>query len=357
MLPYGAPGIFPTPRGLPSNVWDLQAGAARLIPPGTWNTALDAYSCMQEYDPVQNQWVTVGGDSSVMRQVNSDGNNYRLVNQQGCVIGASVTNGGTGYIAAPAVSSSAGGAMLTAIVGGAVSTSVSVTNAGAGYVYPPLVFLDPPPQGAGLQATGFANLTGGVVSSITISNQGAGYTNVPNVYIIPDPRDVGPSTPASATASLTGAQTVTGILVNNYGTPLTTIPTISFSAVNGGSGAIASPIMVRSIGAFTVVGAGSGYSGTVIVSGLGNGSVPAPALTNPKWTTGLVRTRNAQIVAGTTATGGLSALGQTVNDGGIYASSNPTPMIYGSLAAGGTLAATVAFTWANNNSTVALYPT
>lgn len=353
MLPYGAPGIYPTPRGLPSNVWTLQAGAARLIPPGTWNLSLGPYSCLQEFDPVQGQWMTCGGESSVLHQVNSDGNNYRAVNQQGCVVGASVTNGASGLTTPPTFTLSAGGATGICILGGAVSTSVSVTNAGAGYTYPPLIFLDTPPQGAGLQATGYATLTNGTVSSITIDNQGAGYTNVPNITIQPDPRDSGPTTPASAVATLTGAGTVTAILITNYGTPLTTIPTFTFSVGT----LAATAIMVRSISGYTVTTAGSGYSGTVLVSAVGNGGVASPALTNPKWTTNLVRTRNAQIIGAVGTSNGLSATGQVVLDGGIYGASSPTAVVQGSLTGSTPSVGVVAFTYANNNDTVILLPT
>lgn len=354
MLPYGAPGVYPTPRGLPSNVWTLQAGAARLIPSGTWNSSLGPYSCFQEFDPVQDQWVTCGGQSSALLQINSDGNNYRFVNQQGCVVGASVTNGASGLTTPPTFTLSAGGATGICILGGAISTSVSITNAGAGYTYPPLVFLDPPPAStSGLQATGYATLTNGTVTTITIDNQGAGYTNVPNIYLIPDPRDTGPTTPASAVAQITGAGTVTGIIFTNYGTPLTTIPTFTFSVGT----LAATPIMVRSIGAYTVTTAGSGYSGTVLISALGNGGVAAPANTNPKWTTGLVRTRASSIIAAYSASGAITTAGQTVLDGGIYGASSPTAIVYGLALGSQPAVAVVGFTWANNNDTVCLYPT
>lgn len=351
---FGASGVYPTPRGLPSNVWTLQAGAARLIPSGTWNLALGPYTALQEFDPVQDQWANCGGTDTSLRYVNSDGNNYRAVNQQGCVVGASVTNGATGLTVPPTFTLSAGGATGGCILGGAVSTTVSITNAGAGYNYPPLIFLDTPPSSGvpGLQATGFSTLTAGTVSSITIDNQGAGYSNVPNIYIIPDPRDTGPTTPASAVATLAGAGTVTGIQILNYGTPLTTIPTFTFSVGT----LAATPIMVRSIGAYTVTTAGSGYSGTVLISALGNGGVAAPANTNPKWTTNLVRTRPAQIIAAIGATGAVTTSGQLVLDGGIYGASSPTQIVYGSILGSQPAIAVVGFTYANNNDTVQLLP-
>ena len=349
---FGASGVYPTPRGQPSQAFTLQPGQTRLVPSGTWNIALGPYTAFQEYDPIQGQWVTNGGESSVMRYVNSDGFNYRIANLSGCVVGALVTTAGSGYTsaAAPVVTVGAGGATFTALVGGAVGTAPTVTNGGTNYTYTPLVFLDPPPLGAGLQATAYATLSGTTVSTITVDNQGAGYTNVPNVYIIPDPRDTTGSG-ASATATLTAAGTVTQLLCTNIGTALTTIPTITFSS----GSAAATPIMVRSIGAYAVSTAGSGYSGTVEISALGSGLSGTNVLTNPEWTTSLVRTRKASIIGALSATA-LTATGQTLLDGGIYAGSSPTYQVIGTTPGASPAAAAVTFTWANNNDTVEIYP-
>lgn len=353
-LVYGAQGVTSTTRGQPSQAFTLQAGATRLIPPGTWNVNTDPYSVIQEWDNVQDTWVNSGGGSTIFTYVLSDGNNYRVANLQGCVVGGVVTTAGTGYIAAtpPTVVASAGGAVLYAMVGGAVATTPTVTNGGTNYTYPPLVFLDPPPATGtpGLQATGFATLSGTTVSSITIDNQGAGYSAVPNIYIIADPRDTTGSG-ATAIATLTGAGTVTGIGVQNMGTPLTTIPTLTF----GSGSAAATVIMVRSIGGYAVTTAGSGYSGTVEISALGSGLVGASVTTNPKWTTNLVRTRKASIIAGVTNTS-ITTSGAIVLDGGIYAGSSPTAIIYGGFTGTSILNGAVTFTWANNNSTIQIYP-
>lgn len=351
---FGAQGVYPTSRGQPSTAFTLQPGASRLIPAGTWNVNLGPYSCIQEFDVVQDAWVNNGGTSTNFAYVSSDGVNYRVVNLQGCVVGGIVTTAGSGYTAAaaPTITASAGSSTLTALIGGAVSTSVTVTNAGTGYTYPPLVFLDPPPALAtgGYQATGYSTLSGSTVSTITIDNQGAGYTNVPTIYIMPDPRDT-TGTGASAVATLTGAGTVTGIAVTNMGTPLTTMPTLTFSS----GSAAATVVMVRSIGAYTVTTAGSGYSGTVEISALGNGLNVTSATTNPKWTTGLVRTRKASIIAGITNTS-ITTSGATVLDGGIYAGSAPTAIIYGGVTGTSVLNGAVAFTWSNNNDTIQIYP-
>lgn len=356
MSTYGAQGIYPNNRGQISTAFTLQPGASRLIPAGTWMVNAGLYSVIQEFDPTQNVWQTYSpppASASTLQYINSDGFNYRVINPSGCVVGAVVTTAGSGYSSStpPTVTFSAGGAVGTAIIGGAVSTSVTVTNAGTGYTYPPLVFFDAPPLGAGLQATGIATLSGTTVASITVTNQGAGYTNVPNVYIVADPRDTTGSG-ALATATLTGAGTVTGILVTNYGTPLTTMPTISFSS----GSAAATPIMYRSIGAYTVTTAGSGLSGTVEVSAIGSGLSATSVLTNPRWTSNLVRTRKASIL-GVLSSGGLTTSGQTVLDGGVYAGSSVNAQIVSNVAGTGTFTAPIlGFTWANNNDDIVIYP-
>lgn len=351
---FGGQGIYPTTRGQPSQAFTLQPGATRLIPAGTWNVDLGPYSCIQEFDLVQDAWVNNGGSDSNYRYVSSDGVNYRVANLQGCVVGGIVTTAGTGYLPAtpPSVVASAGASTLYAIVGGAVSTAVTVTNGGTGYQYPPLVFLDPPPAigNPGYQATGYATLSGTAVSTITIDNQGAGYVNIPNIYILSDPRDT-TGTGASAQAVLTGAGTVTGLGVINMGTPLTTLPTLTF----GSGSAAATVIMVRSIGAYTVTTAGSGYSGAVEISALGNGLNVASVTTNPKWTTNLVRTRKASIIAGVTNTS-ITTSGQILLDGGIYAGSAPTAIIYGGVTGTSVLNGAVGFTWTNQFDTIQIYP-
>lgn len=360
---FGASGVYPSPRGQASITFDLQAGAVRFVPSGTWMLSGLSYSCLQEYDPVQGQWIAPGGGGSIggfgPTYVNSDGFNYRVVNLCGCIVGATVSTAGSAYTTAPVVSfTNAANAAATAILGGAVSTTVTVTNGGTGYVYPPLVFCDSPPVGAGLQATMSCAITSGAVSSVTVNNQGAGYANVPNIYFLNDPRDTVGSG-AAAVATLTGSQTVTQLLITNHGNPNTTLmPTIAFSS----GSAAASPIMVRSIGTASMSTAGSGYSGNVELTAIGSGFAgSANVLTNPKWTTNLVHTRRASILLGTATSGGaLTGGGASVFDGGIYAGSSPTPIISGGGPLGlintGAIAAVATFTWTNPTETVVLQP-
>lgn len=361
---FGASGVYPTPRGQPSMAFDLQAGAARIIPAGSWMVDCGSYTCVQEYDPVQGQWISPGGAGSFgdgTQYINSDGFNYRVINLCGCIVGAAVTTAGSGYTTAspPVVSfTNAASAAATAIVGGALSTTVSVTNGGAGYLWAPLVFFDSPPLGAGYQATATCTISAGAVNAVTVNNQGAGYTNVPNVYFINDPRDtVGIG--AAATAALTGAGTVTQLLITNHGTPNTTLqPVIAFSS----GSAAAFPIMVRAIGGVSMTTAGSGYTGNVIVAGYGNGYTgSANVLTNPKWTTNLVRTRVGTLLLGTATSGGaLTGGGASLFDGGIYAGSAPTPVISGGGPLGlintGAIAGVASFSWLNPTDTIIIQP-
>lgn len=361
---FGAFGVYPTPRGQPSIAFDLQGGAARIIPAGTWLLDLGSYTSFQEYDPVQGQWVSPGGAGSYGETpiyVNSDGVNYRAANLCGTIVGANVTTAGSGYTSAtaPTVSfTNASGATATAIIGGAVSTSVTVTNGGTNYTWAPVVFLDSPPLGAGYQATASCTISAGAVATVTVNNQGAGYTNVPSIYFLNDPRDT-TGTGASAVATLTGAGTVTQLLITNQGAANTTLqPTITFSS----GSAAAFPIMVRSIGGIGLAAsAGSGYTGNVLIQAFGNGLTgSANVLTNPKWTSNLVRTRTAALQAGVNTATALTSAGISLFDGGIFAGSAPTAFVAGAFLpfTGVTVdfIAQPTFTWTNPTDTCTLQP-
>jgi hypothetical protein len=69
----------------------------------------------------------------------------------GFVVGASLTNGGSGYVTSPAVSIvGGGGANATAVVqiSGGVVTNISITSPGFGYTQTPTVQIAPPPAAA-----------------------------------------------------------------------------------------------------------------------------------------------------------------------------------------------------------------
>jgi hypothetical protein len=152
----------------------LQAGQVQLLSPAGWywvKTGL--YTTLQQYDPITGIWRAIGaGDNTAVDHfIYSDGVNYRLANQTGALVGALLTNAGSGYTSAPTVTASAGNSIWRAIVGGAVSTTVTITNGGSNYTYPPIVQFQAPPS-FGVQATGYATLTNGVVTSVTVTKSG-----------------------------------------------------------------------------------------------------------------------------------------------------------------------------------------
>lgn len=330
-LIFGAQGVTPSLRGQPTNVFELEAGQVMLIPAGGWSIVCGKYTVIQQYDPVTGTWRVPGGSPSFASRyfVQSDGVNFRIANQTGCVVGALLTAAGSGYTSAPTVTSSAGGAVLQAIVGGAVNTSITVSNGGTGYTYPPLVQFSSPGN-PGIQATGYSTLSGGAVSSVTVTDQGAGYTSAPSITFINDPREgqngIASGYNAAATCTLTGAQTVTGVVVLDHGQPQTSLPTLSFAG-GGGSGATAYAIMAWTLTGYTVNTAGSGYAGAVEVSALGGFPTTASAYTNPTTQSNLLKGHKATLI-GALSGGTVTATGQTIYDGGLYPGV-PTPIIYG----------------------------
>jgi len=351
---FGGNGVLPDLKGYVTNVIELQAGAVYPLPNDWFEAKPGKYTVIQEYDPITQIWRTVGGGSTSasLERVKGDGNNYRLANQTGCMVGAYVTTAGSGYTSAPTVTAASGSPVLRAIVGGAINTSVTVTNGGSGYTYPPLVLFAAPPAG-GVQATGYCTLSAGAVSTVTVTDQGAGYSSPPIVTFQNDPREGLNGTTigynAAAVTTLTGAQTVTAIVVLDHGTPVsgTSVPVLTITG-GGGSSAAATGIMCWSITAYTVSAttAGSGYVTPVIVTAY------APALsgtgTNPTIGTSLLKGREARIVGALSGTA-FTATGQVVLDGGIYPA-QPTIYTLGSFPQGaGAVAAVLSATMGGQN--------
>ena len=330
---FSGSGLTPSLKGVPTNVVSLAAGQVALITPAGWyGIRTGRYTTVQQYDPITQIWRNIGGGviAGGIEYFYSDGVNYRFANQHGCVVGATLTNVGSGYTSAPSVTTT-GGAILKAIVGGAVSQTVTVTNGGSNYTYPPLVQISAPGAG-GVQATGYAALTGGVVSSVTLVDQGAGYAAPPTITFVNDPREglngttVGYN--AAAVATLTGAGTITAILCLDHGSPIaytagsaTTIPTITISGGGGSSGA-ATALMnwgVVALQSASYNTGTSGITGTIAnVTGIDQPPTANSTVLNPTIQNGLVRTRNCSLTL-VPAAGVLPAYTTaTVRDAGNY---------------------------------------
>lgn len=354
---FGAQGVSPTFRGQPGNTINLQGGQTYLVPPGTWDVQLGVYSCLQQYDPLTTIWRNITGDAAVFRYVNSDGVNYRIANLTGCVVGAQVTNKGSGYLAPPIVTDNGGGSPTYLSILGPVVSTVTVLNGGTGYTYPPIVQIQAPAS-PGIQATGYATIVAGVVTAVTLTDQGGNYVAVPTITLQNDPRDTTGSG-AVAVANMTGSGTIAGIVVVNPGSPITSatvLPTITITPVNGGTSGAATPLMCTTILSYTVTSAGSGYTGNVVISALGTGyGGSAGAYTNPKTQDpGLVRTRAATLIAATSG-GTIVTSGATYLDGGIYDGFSPTEVIYGLALGTEAAVGNVAFTFGAKGDTVQLY--
>lgn len=329
-------GLSLVPTGQKTNSIKLRAGGTYTIPAGPFLATLGPVSEVQFLDPVSGIWRTLPAAANDAHFIDSDGVNYRLANLSGCAVGAIVTNAGSAYTSAPIVTSSAGGSLWRAIVGGLLNTAQSVpTPAGTNYTYAPIVLIDPPPLG-GVQATATATITTGAITAITVTDQGAGYTTAPNMYFITDPRDpnltstVTPITPAGtpitvnfapsgfSVAVLTGANTISAVLCTDPGNPQTAVPTLAFAG-GGGTAAAATALMNFAVTTFTVTTAGvaAGNAQPFGFMSVGGLSAAVAVHTLPSVEGSITQIRPAQISGTTTAGGAIQTTGSQLVDSGI----------------------------------------
>ncbi len=247
--------LFPAQLGLApytgaTNKISLSPAQAVIIPAGQWLVQVTGtVSALQYLDPVRLEWVNLHGPGTAWNvTIKSDGFNFRVVNLSDSWYGGIVSVAGTGYVqASTTVTPGTGNSTWQPIVGGALGT-FTVVAGGSGYGKPPLVVLPSPPA-PGIAATATAALTTGAVSSITIRTAGAGYPVAPAVVIVTDPTDpnllAGSAiVPATATVALTGAGTLTGLLLINAGVLLTTAPTLTVNGVGASATATTNPATV-----------------------------------------------------------------------------------------------------------------
>lgn len=326
------PSVFPTyntganvPAGIPQYAQQavgplaLPPGASELIPAGQFLVQPGPYSFLQAKDPITGTWRTLGTSTHGARTVLSDGQNFRLANLSGCAVGAFITNVGSGYTSAPSVSASVGDSEWTAIVGGAINSTVTITAGGSGYTYPPILLIDPPPAG-GVQATATCTISAGAINAVTVVDQGAGYTTAPRITVLRDPRDTtGSGAVLTVNSTLAGAGAVTAILCTNHGTPVTAVPTLTISG-GGGSSAAATAVMCFTVTGYTVGTAGAAYGNaqpilTQAVGGIVGGS--AGSVVNPSIGPGMFTPRMG-IITSTSTSGGALTTGGVIQDGGLF---------------------------------------
>jgi hypothetical protein len=307
----------------------LPTGGLYVLPPGQYMIQPGQYTFVQAFDYVSQIWrnmnTPVIGNPSQL--VTSDGFSVRLANLTGTVVGALVTNGGTGYtngiyppaaqlgtLAAPKATVAAGGgtnlALLNVIVGGVINTTVTITAGGKNYLYPPTLIIDQPPVG-GVPASAVCTISGGAINAVTVTNAGAGYSAVPKITIMNDPRDTtGTGGVLTVNATLAQSGAISALTSADPGAAYTSVPAISFTPA---STSAATAIMCFTATTVTWTGATNAGNGNF---GIINSTVVAGSstTTNPAITTGLFVPRIGYTAFSTTA----SPTTTTIVDGGLH---------------------------------------
>lgn len=307
----------------------LPTGGLYVLPSGQYQIQPGPLTFVQYFDYVSQIWrnmnTPVLGNPSQL--VTSDGFSVRLANLTGTVVGALVTNGGTGYTngiyppaaqlgtaAAPKATVAAGGgtnlALLNVIVGGVINTTVTITAGGKNYTNPPALVIDQPPTG-GVPASATCTISGGAINAVTVVNAGAGYSVAPKITIVNDPRDTtGTGGVLTVNATLAQSGAIAALTAADNGAGMTSVPAISFTPA---STTAATAIMCFTATAVTWTGATNegngnmGFISSAVVAG-------SSTTTNPAITTGLFTPRLGYTGLTTTA----SPTTTTIVDGGLH---------------------------------------
>lgn len=357
-LPYPS-FLYPSELGnapidVGTNYISLAPGQTIILQAGTKTISIGGGLFLQWLDPITGIWRDEYTNRVGPQTIPSDGFTRRLANLTGCPIAAVVTGGGSGYpVGGTTVTASAGGSTWTPIIGGMVSL-VTIANTGANYAVPPLVLIPAPPS-PGVAATAYATISAGTVSGVTLSNVGAGYTTAPTATIVPAPNDLNylsstvAITPATVTFGLTGTGVVAAVICTNNGAAVATAPTLTASG-SGGSGATISAVLLQTVTAGSISGAGVGYGTASQISTIGGTNTAVEAFVNPAVEAKGFVPRAAVFGPATLTAGSLTAAGSLV-DGGLFVST-PSSIVTGNGAV--TTAATVLLTLGSAPYTAAI---
>jgi len=253
----------------------LVPGQTLPVPAGRYLIGLGGYLVFQHRDPVTGLWVFASAApyNRGFTFCNSDGYNIRIANLTGCPVGVFIASQGASYVQSTTTVTATGGTSTwQPIVGGALAfTGGSVASVGAGYGIAPLLFIPLPPGPSnnangvgGTAASGYVGIASGtvVLTGVTFVNQGAGYPSAPaNVALLPVPTDPNLSTGitlATCAFSLTNSGLITDVFCTNPGVAITPA-NITLAVSGAGVTATVSAVVMQTITAATVSGAGVGY--------------------------------------------------------------------------------------------------
>lgn len=144
----------------------------------------------------------------------------------GFVVGALVTDGGSGYTNTPLVTISGGGgagATARATVVNGVVTALTIQNPGSGYSSAPALTIAPPPFPP-RKALAIAQIVNGFVVGANLTDGGFGYQESPAVFLTG-----GGGTGAKAIATVVNG-VVTAITITTPGTGYTSAPNIRIAS-------------------------------------------------------------------------------------------------------------------------------
>jgi hypothetical protein len=326
------------PQDPSSNQLGLAPGDTFVLPAGDWYVGLGSYCVLQFLDPVTNTWNMVPGAAWTrgMQFVMSDGFTSRVANLTGCVVSASVINGGTNYVQATTTITAIGGfatgiaaPTILPIVGGALGAvgTLTSTNAGAGYGVAPIIMIPPPPPAqvnangvGGIPAAACAVIASGTISSISIVNPGAGYPSAPTAVVVPSPFDPNLATGitnATVTFSLTSTGIIMGALITNNGGPLPngSLGSITLSVGGAGTSGSLTANVLQTVVSSTLSTVGTGYTTALMTS---YGGAPVAGITGSPIQEGLAfLPRQANIAYPASVSVATAAV---IYDGGLFES-------------------------------------
>ena len=144
----------------------------------------------------------------------------------GFVVGATIIDGGYGYVSNPVVTITGGGgtgAKATALQVDGVVTSITITNPGIGYTSAPTIIIAPPPFPP-KKATATSQIVNGFVVGTKITDGGFGYDSPPTVLLVG-----GGGSGATAVATVANG-VVTAITITNPGTGYTSVPIVRIAS-------------------------------------------------------------------------------------------------------------------------------